>query len=536
LNLSKKTFVYSAIISGTIVTLMIAYFVLMLPSLYVDYMSRSNFKTIKSIQENYIKSGNYKNISTSNPAGTATVKIPATGNEVFISNKLASIKVTIKDKELLKVIEKVRYYSTHKEEIKEIDKEDFKFTSSIGDVFKNKLFKDDLPLTFEFLGNDYKNVYKETSSKFHVVNEETVIYESNVSDGSNYYTNYVAISLHKDDIIISAFAAMTPKIGEIRPIILQSLPMIIATGLLLILISTILFSRKIVNPIEKLVKHAVFMKDNTNREVELMKIEGQDEIAVLGETLNELYLKLNENFVELEKKNNYLSEQNKRQEVFLRASSHQLKTPVAAALLLVEGMINEIGKYKDTKEHLPKVKLQLQSMRKIIDDILNLNNSMDTIKKESINISEIIDESLLCHEVQVKLKELTFNIEKEFNLININTDRKLIFKIVDNLINNAITYTPKQGHIKIILTDSALTIINYGSFIEEELLPHIFDAFVSSNSENRGHGLGLYIVAYYAKLLNYEVEVRNIDGGVEGSLFFTNAKSFKRIKSSPAVL
>jgi len=534
LNLSKKTFVYSAIISGTIVSLMMAYFVLMLPSLYVDYMSRSNFKAMKSIQENYIKDGHYKNISTSNPAATATIKIPATGNEIFISNKLASIKVTIKDKELLKVVEKVRYYATHKDEIEDIAKEDFDFTSSIGDVFKNKLFKDDLPLTFEFLGNDYKNVYKETSSKLHVVNEDTVIYESNVSDGSNYYTNYVAISLHKEDIILSVFSAVTPKIGEIRPIILQSLPMIIATALLLILISTIVFSRKIVLPIEKLVKHAVFMKDNTNREVELMKIEGQDEIAVLGETLNDLYLKLNENFVELEKKNNYLSEQNKRQEVFLRASSHQLKTPVAAALLLVEGMINEIGKYKDTKEHLPKVKLQLQSMRKIIDDILNLNNSMGAIKKENININDIIDESLLCHEVQVKLKELT--IEKEINFTNINTDRKLIFKITDNLINNAITYTPKEGHIKITLTDSSLTIINYGAHIEEELLPHIFDPFVSSNSENRGHGLGLYIVAYYANLLNYEVEVRNIKNGVEGSLLFTNTKNFNDISEgrSPA--
>jgi len=239
LNLSKKTFVYSAIISGTIVTLMIAYFVLMLPSLYVDYMQKSNFKSIKSIQENYIKNGNYKNISSSNPAGTATIKIPATGNEVYISNKLVSIKVTIKDKEILKVIEKARYYAANRDEIENIDKEEFNFTSSIGDGFKDKLFKDNLPLTFEFLGNDYKNVYKETSSKFNVVDEDTIIYESNVSDGSNNYTNYVALSVDKKDIIVSVFAAMTPKIGEIRPIIFQSLPMIIATALLLILISTI---------------------------------------------------------------------------------------------------------------------------------------------------------------------------------------------------------------------------------------------------------------------------------------------------------
>ena len=323
---------------------------------------------------------------------------------------------------------------------------------------------------------------------------------------------------------------MTPKIGEIRPIILQSLPMIIATALLLILVSTIVFSRKIVLPIEKLVNHAVFMKENTSREVELMKIEGGDEIAILGETLNELYLKLNKSLKELEIKNNYLSEQNKRQEVFLRASSHQLKTPVAAALLLVEGMIDEIGKYKDVKEHLPKVKLQLKSMRKIIDDILYLNNSIEAIKKESINISEVIDESLSFHKVQVKLKEIMFTIENEITLSIINTDRKLIYKIIDNLIDNAITYTPKEGHIKIALTERALTIINYGACIDKELLPHIFDPFVSSNSENRGHGLGLYIVAYYAKLLNYQVEVRNIDAGVEVSMLFTNTKDFMRIK------
>ncbi|MGV8980853.1 ATP-binding protein [Clostridium sp.] len=527
MNLSKKTFVYSSIISGTIVTLMIAYFVLMLPSLYVDYMGKSNFKSIKSIQENYIADGNYKNISSSNPAGTATIKIPATGNEIFITNKLGSIKITINDNELLKVIEKVRYYGTHREEIKNIDKEDFNFTSNIGNVFKDKLFKDNLPITFEFLGSDYQNIYKETSSKFNVVDNDTVIYESNVSDGSNYYTNYIAMSIHKNEIIVSVFTAMTPKIGEIRPIIFQSLPMIITTALLLILISTILFSRKIVLPIEKLVNHAVFMKENTNREVELMKIEGHDEIAVLGETLNELYLKLNESFKELEKKNNYLSEQNKRQEVFLRASSHQLKTPVAAALLLVEGMINEIGKYKSAKEHLPKVKLQLQSMSKIIDDILNLNNSIEGIEKQNINISEIIAENLSSHEVQVKLKELTFTIDNKVNCININTDRKLIFKIIDNIMTNAINYTPKQGHIKIILTEKSLTIINYGAFIEEELLPHIFDPFVSSNSENRGHGLGLYIVAYYSNLLNYQVDVRNINDGVEASVFFTNTKDFK---------
>jgi len=250
------------------------------------------------------------------------------------------------------------------------------------------------------------------------------------------------------------FSAMTPKIGEIRPIIFKSLPMIIATAILLILISTFVFSRKIVNPIEKLVNHAVFMKDNTSREVELMKIEGQDEIAVLGETLNDLYLKLNENFKELEKKNDYLSEQNKRQEVFLRASSHQLKTPVAAALLLVEGMINEIGKYKDTKDHLPKVKLQLQSMRKIIDDILDYTG----------------DEKLLGKSIKGDLKEGVYTLPLIYALQQDQNGelRDLIYKddIDDNDIQRILDLTKefdgieKSRNLANLYTKRALNLFN----------------------------------------------------------------------------
>ncbi len=115
MNLSKKTFLYSAIISGTIVTLMIAYFVLMLPSLYVDYIKKLNFESIKAVQTNYLRDGNYTNISSRNLSGTATIKVPMEGNSIFASNMFGSIKINIDDEELFKIIEKIRYYSENPE-------------------------------------------------------------------------------------------------------------------------------------------------------------------------------------------------------------------------------------------------------------------------------------------------------------------------------------------------------------------------------------------------------------------------------------
>ena len=52
----------------------------------------------------------------------------------------------------------------------------------------------------------------------------------------------------------------------------------------------------------------------------------------------------------------------------------------------------------------------------------------------------------------------------------------------------------------------------------DKLLPNIFDAFVSSNSESRGSGLGLYIAYYYSNLLGYKIEVNNIVSGVKATL------------------
>ena len=67
-----------------------------------------------------------------------------------------------------------------------------------------------------------------------------------------------------------------------------------------------------------------------------------------------------------------------------------------------------------------------------------------------------------------------------------------------------------------------LEIINYGAHIDEDLLPNIFDAFVSSNTESRGRGLGLYIAHYYSNLLGYKIEVNNISNGVKSVLYFSN--------------
>lgn len=533
MNLSKKTLVYSSIISAIIVALIVGYFVLMLPSLYVAYIKDSHYNSIIELQKGYMKTGSYENLEIKNPTGTFTVELPLSGDRIYFMNQFIRVTVEVQEQKLLDMLDKIRYYAKNPKEIENIDSKDFPLEEILDDLIFNKELLEDYPLKFTLEQQNSENIFKEQSSRFHVVEEDLFVVEANSSDGNNYYTSYIAMGLKENAIVVTFFPVMTPSINEIRPVVFQSLPMIVALALLLVLVLSQVFSRLIINPIIKLSNHAEFMREAKNLKLEPVSISGQDEISSLGESLNGLYQRIQESYQELEVKNKYLAEENKRQEIFLRSSSHQLKTPITAALLLVQGMINEVGKYKDVKAYLPQVKEQLQSMQRIVEDILYLNHCSQNLQKEYLMVSELLEECLEANSVQIEEKLL--NIETEGYMKELETDRELLRKILDNLLSNAIKFTPIKGRIHIRYDVNRLRIINYGASIEEELLPHIFEPFVtgadamihssSYSNTNRSHGLGLYVVAYYAKLLNLKVKLYNIEHGVVVELTTEESKN-----------
>jgi signal transduction histidine kinase len=527
MNLSRKTLLYSSIISIIIVTLIIGYFMLMLPSLYVAYMEDSNYDSIVRLHEGYMKTGSYEDLAVKNPTGSITVELPFSEDSFYIINKFFKLTVLVENQKLRDVLDQLKYYANHYEELEDINIEDFDPTELIHELLGSQEISDIPPLKFEFELYENDNVFEEISSKFHIINQDTVVMESNITDGNNYYTSYIAMGKTKRAISITLLSVMTPRIDEIRPVIFQSLPMIIAIALLLVMVSSQVFSKLIIQPIIKLANHAEYMKETKNLRLEPLIINGHDEISSLGESLNGLYQKVKESYQELEVKNQYLAEENKRQEIFLRASSHQLKTPITAALLLVQGMISEVGKYKDVKTYLPQVKQQIQSMQKIVEDILHLNHCSQNLQIEPLNLLELLEDCLSAYQIQIGEKALSITIEGTTSVID--TDREVLSKIIDNLLSNAIHFTSEGGDIRISVQDNKLSITNYGVNIEEELLPHVFEPFVTSVKEmkqtlnfgERSHGLGLYVVSYYAKLLHCQVKLYNIKNAVRVDLLFT---------------
>lgn len=530
MGLSKKTFLYSIALAVIMTAFILGYFTLMLPSLYVDYVMESNLESVTEIQKGYRQERTYDNLTVKNPSSVYSVEIPHEGPEFYVAGKFFKMTVKVQDEELLAMLDTARKMTGNMEDRAGTggtgensgEQEGFaqekllELWENIKEKFSQKsIFAADYPVAVQVEGKEKQGVYREEYSKIHMAEGDSFVYEGGVSDGNYSYTTYIAVAREKDAYIITVLPTMTPRMEEIRPVVMGSLPMIAAVLFLLVLLSSRFFSGKIVNPIIRLAGYAESARVSEGFELDAFATDDRDETGALGRALHALYRELGEKYRELEQKNKALEEENERQEVFLRATSHQLKTPVTAALLVVEGMMNEVGKYKNAKEHLPEVKKQLLSMRKIVEDILYLNYHAENMQKEDLAIEELVQEAVRAYKVQIEDKGLNVSVKGSGM---IRADREMMKKIVDNILSNAVQYTPEGQRIEIEAGEGELCIRNYGTVIDKKILSGIFEPFVSSDESRKGKGLGLYVASYYSRLSGCELKVENIENGVQAKL------------------
>lgn len=552
MSLGRKNLLYSMALAGVMLVFLVGYFIYMLPSLYVDYVCEQNLKSIRRQHEAYVEQGSYEGVSVRNSTACISLEIPRKEDYVLITGKAFSAEITFHDERMNRILDRCREMlfqadAGEMEERGDLWEEMDQFGAILGEAVQEER---SLPvsLKFRYLQDMEEEFYNE-SVKIHTYSDNLFIIESSIEDASNRYTNYIAFEKRSDRLIMSVLPVVAPDVDEIRPVVLLSLPMLGAVILLLVLLSSRLYSGGIVNPVMELVRHAEEMKYDRNFSVGRLSekradrgdgnsvtvhgkaVSGNDEIQELADALDDLYQQIRESYCQLEEKNRELAEENKRQEIFLRASSHQLKTPIAAALLLVDGMLNEIGRYKDTKVYLPKVKEQLLSMRKIVEDILYLNHCAQDMRIRQTDVGKLLEERLGSYQVSLADKGIWVEVPADMGFAA-ETDEMMISQILDNLLSNAVRYTPAGGCIRISYPQTGqedrsrrIQIENFGVTIPEELAPHILEPFVSGSHQadslgGHSHGLGLYIASYYAKKLGVLLEVRNGEDSVAATLSF----------------
>lgn len=519
MKLSKKTFLYSIVMAGVLAGLLLLYFVYMLPSLYVSYKNDSNLESVTKLSQDFMKSRSYENLQVDNPMNTVSLILPEDKNQVLLEGKGIHLQVETKDPELIRELNKVKKYLKDPEKIEEINEDTFDLDMLTEKLFPKWQDTEEYPLQVQWSVDQLARKLTYRNLKVHTVSDDLTVYKVAAKDGENQYVTYIALGDEEDCQILTLVSLIMPQMQDMSGVVLNSVPMIVAVIFLVVLLASQYFSGKIVAPIIRLSRYASQIRQTGDRELAPFDVQRKDEIGELGTSLNQLYARLGENYRALESANRSLEKENKRQEVFMRASSHQLKTPVAAAMLLIDGMIDEVGKYADVKTYLPQVKGKLMEMRDIVNDVLYLNHCTEDLEEEPVELPALTGKIIEKYRIQMEKKGLTV---RDMGFLDgtgiLQTDREVLSRILDNLISNAVAYTAKGGKIQITYTKHGLKICNGEAHIPEELLPHVWEPFVSSNSEKKGKGLGLYISAYYAEVLHLKLTISNTADGVEASL------------------
>ena len=89
--------------------------------------------------------------------------------------------------------------------------------------------------------------------------------------------------------------------------------------------------------------------------------------------------------------------------------------------------------------------------------------------------------------------------------------------VIDNLLNNAIKYNKKGGHINIVLQKGLLSIADSGCGMPQTQMDRIFERYVRCNDFQGGFGIGLTLIKRICAEYNMKIEVQSVLG--EGSKF-----------------
>ena len=339
--------------------------------------------------------------------------------------------------------------------------------------------------------------------------KSSFIVESSAKDVVNKidYTTFLGVSKGEKYYFIEMAAAVAPSVTDIIPVIFSMLPVIIPVIILLIFITSGLYSKNIVKPITLLWRDAEGRRGGIGH-IEPIAVKGNDEIAELAHSLNLLYKSQEEAYDKLNK-------EGERKEIFMRAFSHQLKTPVAAATLLADGMISNVGKFADRDKYLPELKKQLLTVKQMTDEILRINHISENIAPVNIDAKDVVIEALN----SVRTITEAGNIKTCCEGGGVwYCDPYIFEQILLNLVGNAAKYTDNGGEIRAIITDKSIKITNHPAHIDESIKDSLFEAFVTGEGSRDGHGLGLYVARYFAELLGMKLDFESVDDKVTFTL------------------
>lgn len=333
-----------------------------------------------------------------------------------------------------------------------------------------------------------------------------------------YKSEYFNIDLLIEDKFFESYWKL--PIGIIVIVILTSIGSVVFTFLFLY--------RRVISPVKHLIDIAE--EQVTGNLSARVNLSYNDELGRLGQILNTLTENLKTTFYELESRveertedllaaKEYAENANKSKSRFLAAASHDLRQPVNAISFFTSDILANPNSPK-LAELLENIDTCVNSLREMFDkimDISRLESGLIEPQVEEFPLDRLFIQLLSEYASLAAIKGIKLKYIKTSLIIR--SDPILVYRIISNLVSNAIRYT-KQGRVLLgcrrCNNEAKIVVLDSGGGIAEENIDIIFEEYFRGKNQQSldenvgvGLGLGLSIAEHTAKLLEHELKVKS---------------------------
>lgn len=317
---------------------------------------------------------------------------------------------------------------------------------SLGENTSNKLLKltESKGLNLDIYNKEGNFVFKNRMSmNNHMMGKVKNKYE--VVDKYYINRNLTSYIIHENSENIEFLSIISSTDDNLYTIAIIIEIIIFIPIIIISIIMAIIFSYRFTKPIRKL--NEVTDKISNLDFNERVDIKTSDEIEKLGQSINKLSDKINSSLNDLKYKNDELevliknkeTQENLRRE-FVSSVSHELKTPITVISGYALGLKSNVAKsYEDREYYIDVIYEESEKMGVLVKDLLDLyklESNTFSIKKESLNIKDLIIETI--RNFEIKIKEKHINVTLSINDIFIYADKTRIQQVLCNFIDNAI--------------------------------------------------------------------------------------------------
>ena len=222
------------------------------------------------------------------------------------------------------------------------------------------------------------------------------------------------------------------------------------------------------------------------------KLFNQNELGELAATLDALAVQLKDASEESARLENMRRD-------FIANVSHELRTPVTVIRGSLEALVDGvISAPKDVAEYQDQMLKETIHLQRLVNDLLELSRLQTAgfiIEKEPFDVKEAAAEAANAIQKAAAAKNVLIKVERTDGQKIIQGDGGRVRQMFMTILDNAVKFSPEGGEVVMKIGGDEIAVIDGGSGISAEDLPHVFERFKKESSarNKEGSGLGLAI-------------------------------------------